>query len=106
MAYILSICIPTYNRAACLPTLLDSIINQVDKQNPIEICISDNYSKDNTQQLIEQYKQRYPHIVYSRWSENKGYDRNILKAVAMAQGEYCWLMSSDDKIEAGGIKYE
>lgn len=105
MAYKLSICIPTYNRSKYLPELLESIIGQVDKNNHVEICVSDNASEDNTRELIEQYKSKYSHIVYFRWPENMGADRNFLKVVEMARGEYCWLMGSDDRVEPGAIDY-
>lgn len=101
--YKLSICIPTYNRAKYLTYLLDSIIKQVDAVNPIEICVSDNASTDNTQELIQQYQKQYPHIVYFRWPENMGPDRNFLQVVAIAHGEYCWLMGSDDAVVVGGV---
>jgi abequosyltransferase len=32
-----------------------------------------------------------------------GLDRNLLKAVELAHGEYCWLMGNDDKIEPHAI---
>lgn len=103
MSYKLSICIPTFNRAKYLPELLDSIINQVDVDDPVEICISDNASTDSTKDVIINYQKEYPNIVYFRWSENMGADRNYLKCVEIAHGEYCWLMGSDDAITEGAI---
>lgn len=103
MSFKLSICIPTYNRAKFLPYLLDSILREVDINNPVEICISDNASSDNTKNLVEEYKRKYPHIMYFCWPENVGFDRNLLNAVSLAHGEYCWLMSSDDILEADAI---
>lgn len=105
MAYKLSICIPTYNRAKCLPRLLDSIISQIDKKMPVEICISDNASEDDTKNLVEKYREKYSHIVYFSWPQNMGFNRNLLKVVELASGEYCWLMGSDDKLEIGAIEY-
>lgn len=104
MPYKLSICIPTYNRAKYLPELLDSIIEQVDANNPVEICISDNASEDNTTELVNKYKEKYPHIVYFKWPSNMGADRNFLKVVEIASGEYCWLMGSDDKLTPGALE--
>jgi abequosyltransferase len=98
MQYKLSICIPTHNRAKYLPELLDSIIEQVDANNPVEICISDNASEDDTAELVKAYKNKYPHIVYFRWPTNMGADRNYLKVVEIASGEYCWFVGSDDKL--------
>ena len=94
----LSICIPTYNRAQYLPELLDSIVEQAPTDGSVEICISDNASIDNTREIIESYKVAFPYIVYHANRENLGADKNYLKCVAIASGEYCWLMGSDDKL--------
>jgi abequosyltransferase len=103
----LSICIPTYNRAKFLPDLLDSIVKQIDDSNKniIEVVISDNASKDNTKEVIDSYRSKIPNLVYFRWDENKGADRNFIKVVELASGDYCWLMGSDDVIEDGSINY-
>ncbi|MCL5260772.1 MAG: glycosyltransferase family 2 protein [Gammaproteobacteria bacterium] len=105
MHYRLSITIPTYNRADCLSELLDSIIEQIQQDFPVEICISDNASTDNTAEIVQAYQKQYPHIVYSVAPINQGFDRNLLRVVAMASGDYCWLMGSDDKIEDGALAY-
>jgi abequosyltransferase len=103
----LSICIPTYNRSNFLPDLLDSIVKQIDDNNKniIEVVISDNASKDNTKEVIDSYRTKIPNLVYFRWDENKGADRNFIKVVELASGDYCWLMGSDDVIEDGSINY-
>lgn len=99
----LSICIPTYNRAKFLSELLDSIINQLDDitRDKVEIVISDNSSEDNTSEVVSEYKKRFNNIVYFKWEKNMGADRNYLKVVELARGDYCWLMGSDDVILDG-----
>ena len=103
MKYDLSICIPTFNRRECLKELLESIINQIDPLTPVEICIGDDASTDDTPSFINEYQKKYPHIVYYRFSENVGIDSNILKTVSISHGDYCWLMGNDDKVEQGAI---
>jgi abequosyltransferase len=111
MSIKLSICIPTYNRDKFLPDLFDSILNDVDDSvaKNIEIVVSDNASTDNTDSIISLYKQKFSNksisFVFHKWKENMGADRNFLKVVELASGEYCWLMGSDDKILDGSIKY-
>ncbi|ENN95554.1 glycosyl transferase family protein, partial [Methanocaldococcus villosus KIN24-T80] len=103
---LLSICIPTYNRARYLKDALDSIIKQINENNKdkVEICISDNASEDNTEELIKEYQKKSPiPIIYHRNKKNMGADYNYLKVVEIANGEYCWLLGSDDIIEDGGI---
>lgn len=98
----LSICIPTYNRAAFLGEALDSVIRQATDE--VEIVISDNASTDHTEALVRDYQSRFPRIRYHRNPENLGADRNFLKVVEIAQGEYCWLLGSDDALVDGAIE--
>lgn len=99
----LSICIPTYNRAEFLGALFDSILSQRDYGCQLEVVVSDNASTDNTSEIIELYKGRFENLVYYRHEANRGADRNFLKVVDLATGDYCWLMGSDDVLEPGGI---
>lgn len=102
---LLSICIPTYNREKYLRELLDNIFHQLNniKDSNVEICVSDNASTDNTQQMVFQYQKTYTNINYFRWDKNMGADNNYLKVVEIAHGAYCWLFGSDDMISNGGI---
>ena len=103
---ILSICIPTYNRAKFLPDTLDSIINQIDESNKdmVEICISDNDSQDNTAEIITAYQQKSPiPIIYHKNEKNMWADFNYIQAIKIAHGEYCRWLGSDDIIEKWGI---
>lgn len=95
----LSICIPTYNRAVDLRVLLDSILRQQPHGLAVEIAISDNASTDDTAGLIESYVESGISIVYDRLGKNIGFDGNILNAVRLSSGKYCWLFGSDDVFE-------
>lgn len=102
----LSICIPTYNRAAYLVEALSSIVGQVTNEiaHQIEICISDNASTDDTLAVVTSWQERSPvRVVYQRNLTNEGADRNYLKVVSLASGEYCWLFGSDDVLQTGSL---
>ncbi len=103
----LSVCIPTHDgRADTLEEALDSVLGQITPglQSRVEVCISDNASKDGTRALVERLDWERPGLIrYHRNPENLGFTRNLLNVVAMAQGDYCWLLSSDDVINPGGI---
>lgn len=101
MSIKLSFCIPTYNRGAYLGRLIESIASQWTDE--VEIVISDNASTDNTEEIIAEYQKKYPRIVYSKSKTNLGADRNYLRVVELAQGEYCWLFGSDDYLAEGAI---
>lgn len=99
----LSICIPTYNRASTLRRLLDSIASQIGNDGMVEVAISDNASTDDTAELIAGYVAAGLPITYHRFDENRGFDRNLLNAIDIASGEYCWLLGSDDFLEPNAL---
>lgn len=102
----LSICVPSHNRGRTLPDLFDSILAElagIDVPGCVQVVVSDNASTDDTPAVVEGYRDRLPNLVYVRQAENIGADRNFLAVVEAAQGRFCWLMGSDDKVETGGL---
>lgn len=105
---LLSICIPTYNRAHYLKECLDSIVAQFgDKEvrDSVEVVVSDNASPDNTRGLVEKYLEKFDNIRYFRNNENIGVDRNVLNVVERASGEYCWYMGDDDVVGSESLMF-
>lgn len=89
--YLLSICIPTYNRAPYLKQCLDSLVCQPEfLKGDVEIVISDNASTDGTMILIKNYQKKYKNITYHRNTKNIGI-RNIGLVATMAHGMFCKL---------------
>ena len=104
----LSFCIPTYNRANYIGQTLSSMADQIVEggwTNCIEICVCDNASTDNTDEVICHFQAKNPSVklIYSRNSENLGADRNYLRVVELATGDYCWLFGSDDTLAPGAV---
>ncbi len=97
----LSVCIPTYNRAEFLPATLESIAAQWG--DDLEVTVSDNGSTDDTARIVEEYRARLGAVRWFRWESNQGADRNYLKSVEIATGDYCWILGSDDPIAPGAI---
>lgn len=103
---LLSICIPTYNRASFLSEAISSVLEQItdDIKDKVEICISDNASTDNTDNIVLSFQEKSNiNIVFHKNSINQGADKNFLKVIDIANGKYCWYLGSDDKISNGGI---
>ena len=98
----LSICIPTYNRAEFLVQTIESVLAQATEET--ELVISDNASTDDTAEVVRQYQERFPRVIYFRHAENVGRDRNYLNVVEAAHGEYCWLLGDDDPLEEGAVE--
>lgn len=108
MKPVISICIPTYNRAECLRTCLESITEQF--KDPLaresaEVVISDNASIDDTENLVKEFQKEFSNVLYYKNFENLGVDRNILNVVEKANGEYAWLMGDDDALFPDAIDY-
>lgn len=97
----LSICIPTYNRAAFLDKTLHSVTSQI--TNDVDIVISDNGSTDHTKSVVASHQKQCQNIHFFRSAKNLGADRNYLSSIRHARGEFCWLLGSDDLIAPGGI---
>ncbi len=103
----LTLCIPTHHgRAAFLRETLESVLGQL-KEVPagsVTLCISDNASEDGTQAMVGELSARYPGVIsYHRHAANLGFTPNMLQAMREANGEYGWLLSSDDRVAPGGL---
>jgi len=104
---LLSICIPTYNRGILLRGLIENIFEELEKSKcfqDVQIVIVDGCSADNTKQIVAEFL-KIMNIKYFRRKERKGVDKDILKCVEIADGEFCWLFSDDDKFTTGAIAY-
>jgi abequosyltransferase len=98
---ILSICIPTYNRAAYIGETLESIIPQLDDDD--EILIVDGASTDNTEDVVRQYTMKETRIRYIRLPTKGGLEQDYDKSMQLAYGKYCWLFSDDDILKPGAV---
>ncbi|MCX5632573.1 MAG: glycosyltransferase family 2 protein [Phycisphaerae bacterium] len=97
----LSICIPTYNFGKFIGETLESIVCQL--TDKVEIVVLDGASTDNTSDIVRQFQADCPNLTYHRLDKRGGIDRDIAKSVELANGEYCWLFSSDDIMRQGAI---
>jgi abequosyltransferase len=99
----LSIPIPVYNFAEFLPETLRSILSQEGIENT-EILVVDGASTDSTPRLMTEMCAKHPNLTYHRLSSKGGIDRDMAKAVELAEGEYCWLFSGDDVMNPGALR--
>lgn len=101
---LISVCIPAYNRAALLPSLLDSITSQ--SYVNYEIVISEDASPEREQIRIvaDKYRQAFPgKIFYYENDNNLGYDGNLRHLIERAQGDYVLFMGNDDLLASGAL---
>jgi glycosyltransferase involved in cell wall biosynthesis len=90
---IVSILIPTYNRARLLSRAINSVLNQTYQE--FELIVVDDGSIDNTNEVIKSFNDL--RIRYIRLEQNRGSAaaRNI--GINAAQGEYIAFQDSDDE---------
>ncbi|MEK3901850.1 glycosyltransferase [Paenibacillus sp. FSL R7-0179] len=93
---LLSIVMPTFNRARHLNNNLHSIYTQICDGDLVEVVISDNASSDQTQLVSAAYTRLFSSARYSRNAENIGADRNIALVSTLAKGSFIKLQGDDD----------
>lgn len=94
---LLSICIPTYNRAAFLNQNLRVLVPLVaNYPKDVELIISDNASTDETVSVCEGYGLGLTNYHYFQQSENIGSENNFFWLIDHACGKYVYLMGDDD----------
>ena len=96
---LLSICIPTYNRAEKLRRLLLGLHGCTRSLGAqIEIIISDNCSTDSTEQVVQDLSKEIA-INYFRQSSNIGPTKNYLFVLTKSKADYCWVTGDDDVVD-------
>lgn len=105
MAPLISIAIPTYNRAAVLADTLRALATHPElMSDDIELVICDNASTDPTVDVVLDFSERTGKAVrYSCNERNLGIDGNIHAVSHLASGRYLLLMSDDDFLKPGAL---
>ena len=89
---LVSVILPTYNRANLLPYAIQSILNQT-YQN-FELIIINDASSDNTSTILNQYKDKRIHIITNNINQGIVHNRNL--GLSLAKGKYIAWMDDDD----------
>jgi GT2 family glycosyltransferase len=90
---LVSVIVPTYNRAYCLGRTLDSILAQTHSR--FEVILIDDGSTDDTAELVARSYGHDPRIKYF-YQRNVGVTAARNRGLARAQGDYIALLDSDD----------
>lgn len=89
---LISIITPTYNCAKFIGKTIESVLSQTYKN--WEMIIVDDASKDNTEEVVSNYKD--DRIRYIRLTENSGAAIARTRAMQEAKGKYMAFLDSDD----------
>ena len=109
MSKLLTISIPTYNRAQVLDRQLTWLASEIlGYEDDCEIIISDNCSTDKTQEILEKWRSALaPRISFTYHSneENIGEMANIVSCLRKATGKFVWSLGDDDSVQNGTVGY-
>lgn len=100
---LVSVCIPTRNRAASLRATLKTISGQ--DYSPLEILVSDNCSDDDTPRVVEEWMRQDDRARYVRHPRNIGLHGNHNFCFDSARGEFICICHDHDE-RAPGIVSE
>lgn len=94
--------VPVYNSEKYIGRCLDSILNQT--YNNFEILVVNDGSKDNSQNVINGYKEKYPDKIITIEQENKGVAVTRNESIKKANGDYIMFVDNDDYLDKDYIE--
>lgn len=94
----LSILITTYNRAFFLDKLLNSIVENCQNQEKIEVIVFNNGSTDDTDSVIEKYKGKILNFKTEKVKETLDFTGGFFRLAELGSGDYFWYIGDDDYI--------
>ena len=101
---LLSLCIPTYNRAETLDKLLADIsdVKSIYGER-VEVCVSNNASTDATSAVIERWRTHFEICVRDQ-DLNVGATSNLQSVSGMAHGKWILLVGDDDGLNVSAFQ--
>lgn len=91
----ISVALATYNGEKYVEEQLQSILNQT--RNVDEIIVVDDYSQDNTVEIVKQVLSLAScNVKIVQNEQNLGYKKNFHKAVSFCRGDFVFLCDQDD----------
>ena len=101
---ILTIVIPTYNRAATLSFLLTVLRTELaGLASRVSVIIGDNASPDDTAQVTAAFERDVPGTRVLRHAQNLGADENFCSCLDVVTTRYFWIIGDDDMPKPGVI---
>lgn len=92
---ILSISVAAYNLEKLISKNIESFVNS-EVRDKLEIIVTDDESKDNTAQIVQEYVNKYPEIVKLIKQKNAGPGSTVNSGIKNATGKYFKMVDGDD----------
>jgi len=99
---LVTIAIPTFNRAHTLRRALESVLEQ--DYERCEIIVCDNGSTDATSELLAETSRDHPGVIVLRSETNQGAPSNFRRGLDAATGDYFAWLADDDWIEPDFVR--
>jgi dolichol-phosphate mannosyltransferase len=90
-----SIVVPAYNEEEVIGRFLDACIRDVKLDQPFEIVIVNDGSRDKTQEIVRGYEAKYPFVRLVDHQVNRGLGKALETGFAAAKGDIVITMDSD-----------
>lgn len=100
---ILTISVATYNLGEMIRTNLESFCNSKAIKD-IEVIVTDDESKDNTAQIVEEFVAQYPKSVKLIKQKNSGPGSTVNSGIKNATGKYFKMVDGDDWVETENLE--
>ena len=91
-----------YNHESFVVEALESVLNQTHKN--VELIIADDFSTDNSVQVIENWLKKNPKIPFLINKENLGNTKSFNQCLKIAKGEYIIDLAADDILKSDCIE--
>lgn len=98
---LVSVCVPTYNRAEKLEHAIRSALAQ--EHANLEVVVCDNGSDDETPAVAQRLRRSDERVRYLREERNRGPTANMNLALREARGDYVMLLGDDDWLDDGYV---
>ena len=93
----LSVIIPVYNAEKTLKKCIESILTQQDEE--IEIVLVNDGSIDKSDEIIQEYKEKYPKTISYYKKKNTGVADTRNYGIKKAKGKYILFLDGDDYLD-------
>jgi len=101
----LTISIPTYNRAEMLDQTLAAIASWSGELKDVPLRVHDNASTDDTPNIVDKWKAHFgDRLTVLRHSRNLGLIGNYISCIDKCTTAYVWIMGDDDKVNEAGAQ--
>lgn len=102
---LLTLVVPTYNRAECLSLLLTTLVLELrGLEDKVDVIIGNNASTDHTPIVIEAFLKICPNAQILHHSENLGPDENFCRCIDQVQTRFFWMIGDDDLPKSGALR--